>query len=390
MNHRLTLVIVLCVCLGALFAQAPLVLPLPQFSNPFYDAFSSNYLGTVAAGRGYTGVAALDNIGGALLNPASVLPDSAQLLLELNFKSAIDAEGYPLVAQYTSPIPFGQVAVGGQLGGDFTAGLIFSVPKSISLQDFSFYINQGMDIVQRFPTYNLQQVTANFGYHQGPLHVGVNLHNQIHFSDDPIFLRTYDRVRDYKYNYRIQPGIIYDYGPVSIGFSAMPPTRFDWDLKYTTYDALMPLWLSGGVHYNRKGINGLLDVEWEQTSAIHDSFSDRYTLKLGVEKNSSPYVYRLGYHYRSNVYRGLIRLGENTGASADTSFFWLDVPTTVSIEDNSQHSLTLGFSYYHKIGSINLSGMQTIIADTPKTQINLSLSLYLSSFKPRRTLVSYE
>ncbi len=390
MCYRIYVIFMLLICLGALSAQTPLVLPLPQFSNPFYDAYSSNYLGTSAVGRGYTGVAALDNIGGALLNPASVVPDSAQLLLEMNFKSAIDAQGYPLVAQYTSPIPFGMVAVGGKLGGDFTAGLIYNVPKSISLQDFSFYINQGMDMVQRYPSYYLQQVTANIGYHQGPLHVGVNLHNQIHYTDDPIFLRTYDRLRDYKYNYRIQPGIIYSLGATQIGFSAMPSSKFEWDLKYTTYDAIAPLWLSGGLLYNNGDLNGLLDVEWEQTSAIHASFEDRYTVKLGAEKISGPYVYRLGYNFRSNVFKGMIRLGENTYANADTSFFWNDVPTTVPIEDNSQHSLTLGFSYYHRIGTINLAGMQTIIADVPKTQINLSLSFYLSSFKPRRSLVNYD
>lgn len=389
MRYRYLALLALIVFATLLCAQEPLPLTLPQFSNPFYDAFTRNYVSAIAAGRGYTGIADQAGIGNALLNPAGVIPDSASIAVEVDIKPPVEAEGYPMYANYTSPVPFGMLGLSSDLGSGFAGGIIYNVPKSVTLDDFSFYINQGQDFVQRFPTYYLHQITANLSYHKAPLHIGLNLHNQLHYNDDPIFLRTYDRVRDYQYSFRIQPGIIYDLGAARVGLSMMPPSKYTWDIKYANYDALAPLWLSGGVKIANRKYAGLLDSEWEQTSAIDSQFSDRFSLKAGAEKYSGAMTYRLGYHYSSNVYKGLIRLASNT-AAPDTSLFWQDVPDSLYIADNSQHSITIGLSYKHRSGSIDLSAMQTIVSDTPKTQINLSLSFYLSTFTRKKSLYLYD
>ena len=274
-------------------------------------------------------------------------------------------------------------------GGGFGGGLIYNVPKSISLNDFSFYINQGQDFVQRFPTYYLHQLTANVNYHQAPFHVGLNLHNQLHYYDDPIFLRCYDRIRDYQYSYRLQPGLIYELGKAKLGLSLMPPSKYNWDMKYGVYDALAPFWLSGGMYVANRKYAGLLDAEWENTAAINDRFKDRFSLKLGAEKFNGAMTYRIGYHYISNVYKGYIRLDSDV-ASPDTSLFWSDVPDSLYIKDNGQHSVSIGLSYRHRSGSIDLAAMQTVVADTPKTQINLSLSFYLSTFTRKKSLYLYD
>jgi len=390
MPRRILLVILFMIVGCLLVAQeTPLILPLPQFDNPFYDSYSRNYLSASAAGRGYTGVAELGNIDSALLNPASNLPDSTSLMVEMDIKPPIEAQGYPMYADYTSPVPFGLLGLTGNLGKGFSGGIMYNVIKSISLNDYSFYINMGEDFVQRFPSYNLNQVTANLCYHQNNLHVGLNLHNQIHYTDDPIFMRSYDRVRDYQYSYRIQPGIIYSLGAAKLGLTLMPPTKFNWDLKYTTYDALAPLWLSTGVSLSNPQYTGLLDAEWEQTSAIDSHFKDRFTVKVGGERHYGTITYRLGYHYTSNVYDGYIRLASNE-AQPDTSIFWNFVPDSLYVKNNSQHSITVGLSYYHRSGSINIGAMQTVVADVPKTQISLSLSFYLSTFTRKKQLYLYD
>lgn len=58
--------------------------------NPFWDFYSNNYLNTPSAGRGFTGIASMDNdISGVLLNPATVnIQTKAQLNLQYTFKSA--------------------------------------------------------------------------------------------------------------------------------------------------------------------------------------------------------------------------------------------------------------------------------------------------------------
>lgn len=389
MKPRNTLLILLLAFSTLLLAQQPISLPLPQFANPFYDAYARNYVGTVAAGRGYTGVAAFGDIGNGLINPAGVVRDSATIMVEMDIKPPVEAEGYPMYANYTSPVPFGMLALSKDLGAGFGGGIIYNVPKSVSLDDFSFYINQGQDFVQRFPTYYLHQITANVNYHQAPFHVGVNLHNQLHYYDDPIFLRSYDRVRDYQYSFRLQPGVIYELGGVKLGLSAMPPSKYNWDMKYGVYDALAPLWLSGGMSVANRKYAGLLDAEWENTAAIDDHYQDRFSLKLGAEKYNGAMTYRIGYHFTSNVYKGFFRLDSNV-ANPDTSIFWGDVPDSLYIKDNGQHSITIGLSYRHRSGSIDLAAMQSVVADTPKTQINLSLSFYLSTFTRKKSLYLYD
>ena len=383
MLRHLVVILLLCLCLGILSAQTSpgLTLPLPQFSNPFYDSYSRNFTGTAAAGRGYTGAAVLGDVSGVLLNPATVLPDSAQLALEFNIKPPVDAEGYIYSARYTSPVPFGMLALNGRLSNHFGVGIVYSMPKSLKLYDFSVLINQGNDIVQRFPSYNLHQVSANLSYHQGAWHAGLNLHNQIHYIDDPIFMHTYDRISDYRYSLRIQPGWAYSSKHLNLGASLMPATKFTWDQKYTSYDAVLPLWATAGLNLHSPNYSLLIDAEFEQQSAVSDSFNDRLSLKAGVEKRQGRICYRLGYMYIPEVFSGLIRLPENVSASADSSLFWEGVSPTLLIPENSQHFVSLGFSYYHPGGSINAALVQSLASEASKTQVNLSLSLYLNSFK---------
>ncbi|MDY0151202.1 MAG: hypothetical protein RBS43_02890 [Candidatus Cloacimonas sp.] len=382
MKTRFILLIALLALSWMLQAQnvSGLDLPLPQFTNPFYDSFSKNYPGINAAGRGNTGVAALGDATTLLLNPAGAVPDSTQLFLELDFKPPIEAYGYSTYARYSAPPPFSLLGVSGKLGSKVSGGLYYNMPKSILLDDFSILINQGNDMVVRLPVYYIYQLTANLGYHSGPWHWGVNVHNQLHYTDDTVFLKTYDRVRDFKYALRIQPGLIYDFGKVNVGLSVMPPTRYDWDLKYKNYDVIQPLWLNAGLSGEHKGFNVSLETEFEQFSAISDDFKDRITLKAGVEKAKGSMVYRAGYLHTSNVFAGLIQLPENTSATADTSIFWNDVPTSFTIKDGSQHIISCGLSHYHRDGSINLAAMHSFSADAPQTQVMISLSLYLSSF----------
>jgi len=386
MFHRYLLIIVSCLLAGILFAQADtLSLPLPQFSNPFYDSFSRNYLGTTAAGRGYTGVSFRGDIDNALLNPASVVADSSQVFVEMNIKPSLEAQGYPLYANYTSSIPLGLMGVSIPLDNKFTLGMLYNIPKSITLEDFSFFINQGADIIQRFPTYYLHQATALIAIHSGPLHLGLDVHNQLHYLDDPIFLRTYERIRKTKYSLRLQPGIIYQLGFANIGFSMMPETKFNWNLKYANYNFQMPLWLTGGMGINKADYTVAVEAEWEQTSEICAAFDDHYTIKAGFEKIKGNTTYRLGYLFTSNVYSGMIYLGQNT-ANPDTINAWNSVPTAVFIDDNAQHLVTAGLSYKHKNGTLNFALMQVILGDVNKTQINLSLSLYLNSIFRKKEL----
>ncbi len=69
---------------------------LPSFSqnnednilSPFWDYYSNNYLNTLSAGKGFTGIASESDITGFMLNPASIKLDTKyQLNVQYTFKS---------------------------------------------------------------------------------------------------------------------------------------------------------------------------------------------------------------------------------------------------------------------------------------------------------------
>jgi len=387
MFNRIIVIFALIMLAGSLAAQTDegLELTQPQFLNPFYDSFARNFTGTMAAGRGHTGVATLGDITTFSLNPATNLPDSAKIVMELNIKPQINAVGYATEASYTSPNPLGLLAVGMGIRQNLSIGLAYSNPRSIRLEDYTIFINQGGAMVQRFPSYYLHQLTANVAYHRGPAHLGLNLHNQFHYIDDPIFLRTYDRIRDHVYSFRVQPGLLYELPFCNVGLSATLPSNFDWDQKYASYEVKQPLELNAGVAYTTSRMNLALDGQWEQFSKVNDAFDDRYTLKAGFEKYLGWLSYRLGYMYSSEVFSGKIMLPQNT-FNPDESVFWNDVADSLMIDANNQHFATVGLSYMHRDGAIHLALIQSLSSKAPQTQLNLSLSFYLKSFRHRGVL----
>lgn len=374
--------LVLASALSAQSADTLYVLSAPQYMNPMYEAYSLNYLGVEAAGRGYTGTGVMGSAQGALLNPATMMMDAARVFTEINIKPPVDAYGLIYQSRYSSPSPFGLFGFSFPLGEKLATAITYSNPKSLVLDDFSIQINQGADLVVRYPKYYLHQLStmANFGVLE-ELNLGISLHNQIHYLDDVIFIKTYDRIREYKYALRVQPGMLYHTKDRSAGISVTLPTDLNWDLRYAQYDTVLPLEVSAGLGYTKDRYSFSTDFRYSQDSAIDENYEDRYSIHLGAERRDGNKVLRAGYFYKSNIWDGQVKLPENTSAQADSSIFWNDVARTLPVEDNSQHFISLGFGYYFKDGSINLSALGAVASESKTAQINLSLSLFLSSFR---------
>lgn len=375
----------LCLLLAAaaLGAQAAdtLDFSMPQFANPVYDSFSQNYLGSRAMGRGYAGVAIQGGAETVLLNPAGYQKDKPALYLEMLIKPPVNFETSEGEDLYSSPVPFGVIGTGGSLGGGFTAAALYSLPKTIKLDDFSVRMNLGAYLLQRYPTFNLHQFTANLAYHTGPWHFGANLHNQLWYLGDFTVLRTFERVRDYKYVPRAQFGMLFAKDGVNAGITFQPEQQVDWDLKYVQYHAVLPMSVNTGVSVRTGAATISYDMGWENTAAIHPDFYDRISTRVGLEARVRKFTYRLGYSYVPEVWHGTYRLPLNTFANADTSLWWDFEPVTGNVERGNQHFIHLGTTWHHRSGSINLAFMQDLAGQARMTQISLSLELYFSAFK---------
>ncbi len=374
---------IICLALSmVLMGQAiPLDFPLPQYMNPIYDGFSRNYVNATAAGSGYTGVSKPGRVEQILLNPAGYLIDDATMYVNMNVKPPISEMDYRAEARYSSPIPFGMIAYGFGIGPKLNAAIAYSMPKSLILDDFSIILGQGASLLQRYPTYNLHQFTANLGYHSENLHVGLNLHNQLHYLDDIIIHQTFDRVKKYTYVLRPELGMIYETRHLNFGFTGMPEQNISIDTPYVDYDSVLPMTLGGEITYKHENRNFSIGAEYEQSSSVSDSFDDRLRLRGGYDVRVGKFTYRCGFMTNPGVYKGDFLYPQNPSSSEETAYAWNEVPTGGNIGDTDQYMLTGGFTYHHKDGTINLSLVKDLAGNFPITQINLAVSVYLSSFK---------
>ncbi|HNX36870.1 MAG TPA: hypothetical protein PL124_01730 [Candidatus Cloacimonadota bacterium] len=375
----------LVVLTGFAWAQAAdsLDLPMPQFINPFYDSFSHNYLSAQASGRGNTGIAYPGGVDSALLNPAAYAPDKAAMAIELLIKPPVDASGFPTTAKFMTTVPFGLFGIGGKLSDKLSGAIIYSQPQAITLDDYSIEMNQGAYLIQRYPKYYLNQFTAAMAYHLGSLHFGLSLHNQLHFQDDVPFMRTFERIDDLKYVLRVEPGFLYEGEKGNVGFTVTPPSKVSWDLKYASYDTVLPLKVGIGTCLKHGSSKVFLDLDYEQFSAIHQDYMDRLRVKTGFEYTHKMMNYRLGYIYSPQVFDGVYRVPFNTSATADTSVAWIGVVSTSTVVKNDQHILTGGMTMNHKYGSFNGSVMMSLSNKAPVTQVSLGLSLNLEALKSK-------
>ena len=123
----------------------------------------------------------------------------------------------------------------------------------------------------------------------------------------------------------------------------------------------------------------LAELDYEQYSAVHASFDDRLRIKAGMEFKPRNVTYRLGYMYSPEVYSGIYNIPLNSTASQDSSNVWDAVATYHTVENNTQHFLSVGIGYEHKIGSVNVGYMQSLSTKAPRAQFNLGLSFYLDA-----------
>lgn len=395
-------ILILALLLGSLGLAAQsadsLDFPQPHFVNPIFDSFTRNYISTSAMGRGYTGIAIPGGVDNVLLNPAGYAPDKASLHLEMLIKPPVDAifyaehdtlTGYTMTPEdrMTSPVPFGIVAGGGMIGYNFSYGLLYSLPKTIKVDDFSVEMNMGAYLLSRYPSFYLHQFTANAAWHSERFHVGLNLHNQIYQIGDLTFLRSFERINNSKYVLRPQVGLLYTGDSFNAGLSLVPPQNTSWDLKFVQYDTKLPLNIVAGGAYKKNNAQFTAEVDFEQSSALTDKYVDRYTLRLGAEKTVRKFTYRAGYIYHPEVWHGHYRLPD---ADSDTlSIWWDDILAGGKVEKNTQHILTVGTTWHSPDVRINLAFLIDVAGRAPIAQVNASLDLYFSAFK-RKDFLYFE
>lgn len=370
------------------YAAAPdtlFTLPMPQFCAPYYDFFARNYIGSEAAGRGFTGVSIPSQVQGVMLNPASLELDAKRFYLEGIFKPAYRAESLSFNAEYHgSDLPLGIVGLGFPLSESWDAALSYSCPQSLILKDFSVEINQGAGMLIRRPTQILHQATASVAWQPAQhLRLGLNLINQWQYIDDHLWVHSWDRQELYKYNFRVQPGLIYGDESKGVGISGIPPTPANLDMRMAKYEYNIPWEATVGAHYSHQNLRLATDMHYRNSHQLDKAFKDDISWHLGLEKQQGIHTYRAGYFYTSDVFSGYVKIPVNPQVESgeiDPDFFWENVNPYLKISDTAQHFLSVGYSRSFRQGNLYFSAMHAFASEQAQTQVSLGLSFFTSTF----------
>lgn len=385
-------------CLIALFSLISLmlfagaadtlhVLTAPQFAGAYYASFARNYLGSEAAGRGYTGAGMIGSGEMGLINPAVMRPDSVRVFIELDAKPSIEAPELDYFARYKSENPLGMAGITMPLPLQSYLTLCYSNPQSIVLRDYTIQINQGGEIINRQPSYNMHRLSLMANKQLGSsFSLGLSLHNQWHQIRDSIFRYDFHRDSHDEYVLRIQPGFLYHKNDLGIGLSATLPAQIEWKMRHVEYTQQLPLELKGGAS-KLFGDNLLaLDIGYRNFEAENEAFNDELTLGLGFEKHVHNRIYRLGYMYKSGVWDGTIIFPIHSNLD-EVGDIW-EWRESITIHPDAQHHLSAGIEYLFKDGSVNASILQAAFGEVFTTHLQLGINVRLSVFTRKREVRS--
>lgn len=386
-SYVIVLALLLFSCIGLYAQRDTLDFPAPQFMLPFYDHFALNHMSVAAMGRGQTTNAVLGRVDNAVNNPATLQSNKSFLYMELTIKPPISEINTPDSVLFSSPIPFGMFGVNGKIYKSLQGAISYNVPKSVVYDNYVIYIAQDRDFIQRYPAYYLHQITTTLAGSLGKLRLGLNFHQQFHQFKDITVYNTFDRLDKTFYVIRLQPGVYYKTGNLSMGATVTPPTSKTMDIKYAEYDVTLPMQVTGGVSYKYDNNAFYGDIDWEQFSKMSSAFDDRLTLKAGYEKRVRNTTYRCGIISMPGVYRGAFRLPVDLTAKEKLNAWWSDMPRGGYIGKTDQLYATAGFTYFFKGGELSLGLISDLLGNVSTTQFATSLGFNLDTFKGKKFLI---
>lgn len=154
-----------------------------QTINPFFDFYSDNSLSTISSGRGFTGVAGINDISGTYLNPASLdINGSYQISVNYTFKNTIRWRISPFLYDniYIKQVfPSASVGASYKINKFLNAGFIYRndfsyrmvIEDNTVYDEFGNYIGKS-DIVNKFVTHSLNLPVS---FHYKWIRLGANL-----------------------------------------------------------------------------------------------------------------------------------------------------------------------------------------------------------------------
>ncbi|MGV8018523.1 MAG: OmpP1/FadL family transporter [Ignavibacteria bacterium] len=331
--------------------------------NPFWDFFAENRLAAVNAGKGYTGVASMNDINGVSLNPASlVLLEKFQVSGSYEIKSRV--KWLPTITDdmYVKQVhPEMSVGIGWKAGDNLFTGISYRNDNSFKL-DYGEIIrtNEFGQIIgsyQGFEKYTTHTISVPIAYRTKRFRAGVEL-----------AAVNYKGLNNFPYQNQAGEGdnnisfwkfiptlgvIVMPFEQFSFGVTYSPPYQENvkWD---NANDPVAPVYFPAKVNVgtefrflqNKLLFN--LDYRFANTSRSY-MLKDRHDFNFGVQYQLEPeFAVRAGFFtlldYRTN----------DKGAN------FID-----PIGSYDQYFLTFGATYKYKALGVSLAYMSSTIITKP-------------------------
>ncbi len=333
--------------------------------NPFWDFYAENRLPAINAGKGYTGVAAINDISGASLNPASiVLLEKMQVTGSYEVKSRISnwlhVDQFD-VKQYHPEI---SVGVGYKFGNNLFTGITYSNENSFKLEYGPLLVtNQYGDPISSYVAYSkytTHNISVPIAYRTRMFRAGISL-SAINYSgannlpNSPSGGEGDNTVSFWKFVPTL--GILVT--PIdqfSFGVTYSPPyqQRVRWSNSRVPEEQIAPVYypakINVGTEFRLLDNKLLFDLDYRfaNTSRTY-MFRDRHDLNFGVQYELEPEL-----TVRGGVFTLLdYRTNGNGGNFTDP------------IGSYNQYFMTLGATYKFRALSVTLSYISSTVFTKP-------------------------
>ncbi len=365
----------------------------PEFMQCIYGQYSTNYINTIALGRGHTGIAIKGNIVNSLLNPASLEMNQSGFDIELAMKSESDEFAEYIFREssragdndatyvnrkniYKSSNPLNFVGFGFPYKEKWNFGFSFSTPKTLKFDNYTKKVKAGKLYVVK-PAYNVYQYSFTSSYKYTFLRFGLTTFLSYHSYRDNRDYWNFGKYSDEALFFSFKSGIMAKWRNFNFGLTYTPQLNRDFDLTYEKYSVTIPAIISGGTSVKLGNFLLSCDLDYEQCSQQNSEFEDRLTIKSGFEYEDKKMIYRLGYMFVPGIYEGEINIptGQNEVYPTDVDYIYFS-----SID---QYLITTGVTIKSEFINLNLGGMVDLSGETDIFQFQLSTSVIFEGLKKK-------
>ena len=365
----------------------------PEFMQAYYNAYSQNYINTLASGRGNTGVAKVENLENVLLNPAGFSTDHTEMYIEFIIKPEQKEIGHLLEENYKTNQPFSFVGFSFNFLDNLSSAIYYSMPKSIEYDRYTIDDYGTAIVVFRNPKYTHYSFGFANSYKLCNLRLGFDANYNIHSISDMLINGSASKMDLNESAFSFNTGILYTVTDrLNLGIAYNHSSEVSFDSEYWDWDVTVPAKFSAGISYyylEDSVVN--FDYERRMNSQMSEYYDDLNIFKLGLEQQIRNNIIRFGAMYIPSTFSGQVitpnaQLPSGTISSnpnnyqmvvdAEGNFLY----SYENILENDQTFLTIGYTLNLEEFTFNLSGMQAVASEMKTTQLSLSIGVNLSDF----------